>query len=233
MSIMRNVERTHVDSAPDLDVIDDPPTVSSTELIRANESQAFTLTDNNDMLEVLKLVRELTEASKAQTQQLEQQTIQLRSINAQLMDVTSELQKVKVALREVNAPLEIMSVAQQKIQESLPINSYADLMLFECSLDRAELSIFLSRIGGKTISKMVANIVSTMYTPELQVTTTWKGKRAADGSWAKAPMRAASTPHIIVSVIQAAFPYKTNDDVLRMLQSHLQHAMDRARKMLV
>lgn len=233
--IMRiKAKRKHVDygSDSDMHVIDDPLADSSSELVRENMSHTSTVPENCDVLEVLKLVRELTEASKAQTQLLEQQAIELRSVKAQLINVTSELQKVKVVLRGVHAPepVAIQSAAQQKIQELLPIKSYADLMKFESSLDREEFKIFLSKIGGKTVSKMVSNIVSEIYTPELQVATTWKGKRAADGTWAKDPLGVASTPHIIMSVIQAAFPKNTNDEVMRNLQSHLQHATDRVRK---
>lgn len=190
-----------------------------------NDSQiAYTVTANSDMTEVLKLVRELAESSKLQS-------IELRSVKAQLNNVTSELRKVKVALRGVDAPLPVQSVAEQNIQKSLPISSYEDLLLFESTLNRAEFTEFLAKIGGKTVQKMLANLVSAVYSSELQVATTWKGRRAADGSWAKDPLGTAATPLIIASVVQSAYPKNTTDDVLTMLQKHLQHVTDRAKRM--
>lgn len=198
----------------------------------------YTVTSNNDVLELLRLVKELAASSKEQKLLIErqnelneQQNVELCLVKTQLNIVSSELRKVKVALRGVDAPLPVQSVVEQKFGQVLPINTYDELMTFESTMDRAEVSEFLGRIGGKTAQKMIANLASAVFTSDLQVATTWKGKRAQDGGWAKPPLMTAATPSMIVSVVQTAFPKNTMDEVLTMLQKYLQHATDRARKM--
>lgn len=137
---------------------------------------------------------------------------------------------MKVALRTIDAPAKTQTLTEHKYTKLLPLSSYADLLAFESTMDRGEMVDHLLKVGGNTAQKMVANMVSILYSPVLQVSTTWRGKRSQDGVWVKQPMVATRMPQIIAEVVQSAFGRKTKDDIVEMLQKYLMHATDRIKK---
>lgn len=172
-----------------------------------------------------------TEMLNQQSVHINQQTEKLRDVTIQLNSVSAELRKVKVTLRANDAPVKAQTLPVHKYTKMLPLNSYADLMVFESTMDRVEMVEHLMKVRGNTAQKMVANIVSTLYSPALQVSTTWRGKRSPDGVWVKHPMAATRMPQIVAEVVQGAFGRKTKEDILEMMQKHLMHATDRSKKL--
>lgn len=103
---------------------------------------------------------------------------------------------------------------------------------FEGACDQDDFKSYLMTIGGKSMQRMMSNLVSVVYSIDLQTSTTWKGVRDHDGNWKKPPMCSTKTPYIIAEVCLASFPRQTLADVTALFQSHMMHAMDRQRKKL-
>lgn len=177
--------------------------------------------NGNEMTELLKNSRAMAESISLLSARIDDQNTHINSL-------TSELRKVKVALRGIHAPSSIPIVTDN--MKSLPIATYADILVFEQNLDRDELFQYLLSISGKCMQKMVANLVAAVWTPQLQAATTWKGKRAADGTVLKHPLCATKMPFVIVDAVLSTFKHYTKDDVLTTMQRHLHHALDRLKK---
>lgn len=182
-------------------------------------------------------VEELTCVSKADLANLiravQSQEVALRNVTDQLNTVTSELRKVKVALRNVSEPEDTPKMISFKCAENLPLKTYEDLIMFEDLADVDEFKRFLLTIGGNSVQRMLANLVAAVYSTDLQVSTTWKGKRSPSGEWSKPPISTTKSPRIIAEVCLASYPRQTMADVLTMFKNYMMHALDRQKKALM
>lgn len=199
-----------------------PAAISSTPKA-APQTDIFEVTcvKQDDLSHLVKAVLDLTEIVKGKEELLKENTRQLNVL-------TTELRKLKDALRNENSPQTLTF----QCKESLPLKSYPDLLSFEDAFDQEDFKGFLMTIGGKTVQKMMSNLVSVIYSIDLQTTMTWKGIRSPNGGWTKPPLCSTKTPHIIAEVCLAFFPRQTLADVTALFQSHMMHAMDRQRKKL-
>lgn len=115
--------------------------------------------------------------------------------------VTAELRKIKVAMRSTSTPglSTGTSLNVYRCKSSFPIDTYADLLLFENTMEqeRQDIVVFLTSIGGSSPERMMANLVSAVYSLELKVATTWKGKKGSTG-WTKGPLECTKLPYLFI-----------------------------------
>lgn len=172
----------------------------------------------------------MTTILMAQDQLLKSQDARIQESTKQLNLVTAELRKVKVALRNGDFSKDLAEAVTHECKYILPAKTYEDLLSFENTLNVEDFKRYLMTIGGRSVQRMVSNLVTAVYTLELQTATTWKGIRAPNGQWTKSPLCSTKTPKIIAEVCLAYFPRQTLADVLSVFQRHMMHAMDRQRK---
>lgn len=173
----------------------------------------------------------IVDAIKCLASTVNEQSVLLRELVEQDKLIASELRKIKVCVRTAdNNSAKKGDNMSYKCKASLPLKSYFELLEFEQTMDKDDVRKFVLSVGGNTLSRMIANIVEAVYSIELQVATTWKGKKNPTGGWAKFPMQTTQLPTIIVEVCHGAFQRCSMAEVKESLQKYLAHGTDRMRK---
>lgn len=121
----------------------------------------------------------------------------------QIKVVKADVRHIKVAIQsQGNAdPANVVVPKVYRCIDMLPLKTYADLLSFEETLlktDREDVAGYLCSIGGGTPKKMMANLVLTVYSLDLQMRVTWYGIKNHTGTWTKDPLKCRTTPQLFV-----------------------------------
>lgn len=197
------------------------------------------------------MMQALLSLSKSHEKLLKQHAQLLEKINQDQQQLNGKLDKVHAELCRVrritnNKSGSTTTTEDERIifkcREALPVNTYADLLAFEETMDVDDLREFFLYLGGRTITNMMGQCMSAVYTIELQANVTWRGiKRSATnrsggggfGEWAKPPLSVTKIPAIIEDACHATFPRLTRDDIMTAFHKFLMHSTDRLRKSIV
>lgn len=162
-----------------------------------------------------------------------QPVFKLYAIPEQYQHVTAELKQIKEAMRSGDNTLPAVQLITFTCKKFLPLKSITELYAFEDTLsDPAileDFTTFVMSIGGSNEEKLIAAAASAVYALELQIATTWKGKKSPDG-WAKHPLDTTKLPYIIADVARTSYPHRTTAEFIRMFRMYMLHASDRAKK---
>lgn len=155
------------------------------------------------------------------------------SISEQYEHVTAELKQIKEIMRSGENTLSTTQLITFNCKSFFPLKSITELYAFEATLsDPAILedaTAYVMSIGGSNEERLIAAAASAVYALELQIATTWKGKKSPDG-WAKHPLDTTKLPYIIADVARTAYPQRTTADFIRMFRKYMLHGSDRAKK---
>lgn len=161
--------------------------------------------------------------------------LKLNAISDQYKHVTDELKQVKAAMQSGDNTLSAaprLTLTTFKCKAFLPLKTIGELHAFEATFNDAvlaDVTAYLMSIGGNSEERCIAGAAAAVYALELQIATTWKGKKSADG-WAKDPLDSTELPYIIADVVRSAYPHRTTAHLIRAFRAYMLHGSDRAKK---
>lgn len=219
-------------------IVEETPSLTQTQ--QNENAQPITCVNTQDLSEIVQTIKTLMEkqtdsdavvdAVKCLAKTVNQQSDLMKELLEQNATIIGELKKIKVCMRSTEKSGETVMISSYKCKSSLPLKSYIEILDFEKTMDLEDVQKYIISIGGNTLQRMIANIVEVVYSIDVQVQTTWKGKRSSTGGWSKYPMNETKLPQIIIEICHAAFQRCSNAEVVAAFQKYMMHGTDRMRK---
>lgn len=129
----------------------------------------------------------------------------LERIESLMVDWIGETKRLKVEMQSRDADrIPTLATDAHKCKAYLPVRTFGELVEFEDTMDEKDVVFYMSTVGGITASKMVANLVNSMYSLNLQTMMTWKGIKAEapDVGFSKHPLENTKIPFLIAGMLQ-------------------------------